>query len=121
MELTVNTKQIEAYIEQCVSSQVAQLKEELLKEAQAKPDIPNDAPKYKPDDYLTTRDIMDYYRISKQTVYRRKKEMQLFPKFSPGIKLDGRRHRFRELDEFMQFSDTPEYKQELKKRQSVIK
>ncbi|WP_251421184.1 MULTISPECIES: helix-turn-helix transcriptional regulator [Lactococcus] len=76
---------------------------------------------YKPDDYLTTRDIADKFGISAPTVYRRKKEMAMLPKFRSGIFMGGSRIRFKELEEFMQYVHTPEYRQELKKLKAVIR
>lgn len=76
---------------------------------------------YKDDDYLTTQQVAEKFSIHDQTVYRRRKAMELFPQFKSGIFMNGRRFRYKEIREFMQFVNTPEYKQELKKRQSVIK
>lgn len=76
---------------------------------------------YKPDDYLKLKDIEIEFDISRTTVYRIKKSMELFPKFRSGLFLGGKRIRFKELEEFMQYVDTPEYKQELKKLKTVIK
>lgn len=76
---------------------------------------------YKPDDYLKLKDIEIEFDISRTTVYRIKKSMELFPKFRAGLFLGGKRIRFKELEEFMQYVDTPEYKQELKKLKTVIK
>ncbi len=47
--------------------------------------------------------------------------MELFPQFKFEIFMNGRRYRYKEIRDFMQFVNTPEYKQELKKRQSFIK
>ncbi|WP_019299140.1 hypothetical protein [Lactococcus garvieae] len=76
---------------------------------------------YKPDDYLTTKDIANEFCISTPTVYRRKKEMAMFPQFRSGIFMGGSRIRFRELEEFMQYVHTPEYRQEIKKLKAVIR
>ncbi|MDG6161787.1 helix-turn-helix transcriptional regulator [Lactococcus formosensis] len=76
---------------------------------------------YKPDDYLKLKDIEKEFDISRTTVYRIKKSMELFPKFRSGLFLGGRRIRFKELEEFMQYVHTPEYKQELKKLKTVIR
>jgi hypothetical protein len=76
---------------------------------------------YKPDDYLTLKEVEEKYRVSRTTVYRIKKSMELFPRFRTGLFLGGRRIRFKELEEFTQFIHTPEYKQELKKLKTVIK
>ena len=76
---------------------------------------------YKDDDYLTTQQVAEKFSIHDQTVYRRRKAMELFPQFKSGIFMNGRRFRYKEIRDFMQFVNTPEYKQELKKRQSVIK
>lgn len=76
---------------------------------------------YKPDDFLCTRDIAREFDISIATVYRRKKEMAMFPKFRSGIYMGGARTRFKELEEFMRFVHTPEYRQELRKLKSVIR
>ena len=76
---------------------------------------------YKDDDYLTTQQVAEKFSIHAQTVYRRRKAMELFPQFKSGIFMNGRRFRYKEIRDFMQFVNTPEYKQELKKRQSVIK
>lgn len=76
---------------------------------------------YKPDDFLCTRDIAREFDISIATVYRRKKEMAMFPKFRSGIYMGGARTRFKELEEFMRFVHTPEYRQELRKFKSVIR
>lgn len=76
---------------------------------------------YKPDDYLKLKDIEKEFDISRTTVYRIKKSMELFPRFRSGLFLGGKRIRFKELEEFMQYIDTPEYKQELKKFKTVIK
>lgn len=76
---------------------------------------------YKPDDYLTTKDIAVEFSISTPTVYRRKKEMAMFPQFRSGIFMGGSRIRFRELEEFMQYVHTPEYRQEIKKLKAVIR
>ena len=76
---------------------------------------------YKDDDYLTTQQVAEKFSIHDQTVYRRIKVMELFPQFKDGIFMNGRRFRYKEIRDFMQFVNTPEYKQELKKRQSVIK
>lgn len=76
---------------------------------------------YKDDDYLTTQQVAEKFSIHAQTVYRRRKAMALFPQFKSGIFMNGRRFRYKEIRDFMQFVNTPEYKQELKKRQSVIK
>lgn len=76
---------------------------------------------YKPDDYLKLKDIEKEFDISRTTVYRIKKSMELFPKFRSGLFLGGRRIRFKELEEFMQYVHTPEYKQELNKLKAVIK
>ncbi|NHJ18524.1 DNA-binding protein [Lactococcus garvieae] len=76
---------------------------------------------YKPDDYLKLKDVEIEFDISRTTVYRIKKSMELFPKFRSGLFLGGRRIRFKELEEFMQYVHTPEYKQELKKLKTVIR
>ena len=76
---------------------------------------------YNPDDYLTLKEVEEKYRVSRTTVYRIKKPMELFPKFRSGLFLGGRRIRFKELEEFMQYIHTPEYKQELMKLKVVIK
>jgi predicted DNA-binding protein YlxM (UPF0122 family) len=76
---------------------------------------------YKPDDYLKLKDIEKEFDISRTTVYRIKKSMELFPRFRSGLFLGGKRIRFKELEEFMQYIDTPEYKQELKKLKTVIR
>lgn len=76
---------------------------------------------YKPDDYLKLKDIEKEFDISRTTVYRIKKSMELFPKFRSGLFLGGRRIRFKELEEFMQYVHTAEYKQELKKLKTVIR
>ncbi|USI66408.1 helix-turn-helix transcriptional regulator [Lactococcus garvieae] len=76
---------------------------------------------YKPDDYLKLKDIEIEFDISRTTVYRIKKSMELFPRFRSGLFLGGKRIRFKELEEFMQYIDTPEYKQELNKLKAVIK
>lgn len=76
---------------------------------------------YKPDDYLKLKDVEIEFDISRTTVYRIKKSMELFPRFRSGLFLGGKRIRFKELEEFMQYVDTPEYKQELKKLKTVIK
>lgn len=76
---------------------------------------------YKDDDYLTTQQVAEKFSIHPQTVYRRRNEMEKFPQFKSGIFMNGRRFRYKEIKDFMQFVNTPEYKQELKKRQSVIK
>ncbi|MFK4841026.1 helix-turn-helix transcriptional regulator [Lactococcus petauri] len=76
---------------------------------------------YKPDDYLKLKDIEIEFDISRTTVYRIKKSMELFPRFRSGLFLGGRRIRFKELEEFMQYIHTPEYKQELMKLKVVIK
>ncbi|MDG6115394.1 helix-turn-helix transcriptional regulator [Lactococcus formosensis] len=76
---------------------------------------------YKPDDYLTLKEVEEKYRVSRTTVYRIKKSMELFPRFRSGLFLGGRRIRFKELEEFMQYIHTPEYKQELMKLKAVIK
>ncbi|WP_165719238.1 helix-turn-helix transcriptional regulator [Lactococcus petauri] len=76
---------------------------------------------YKPDDYLKLKDIEIEFDISRTTVYRIKKSMELFPRFRSGLFLGGKRIRFKELEEFMQYIDTPEYKQELKKLKTVIR
>lgn len=75
---------------------------------------------YKADDYLTTKDIAREFDISIATVYRRKKEMAMFPQFRSGVFMGGSRIRFKELEEFMQFVHTPEYRLELKKIKAVI-
>lgn len=76
---------------------------------------------YKLDDYLTLKEVEEKYRVSRTTVYRIKKSMELFPRFRKGLFLGGRRIRFKELEEFMQYVHTPEYKQELNKLKAVIK
>lgn len=76
---------------------------------------------YKPDDYLTTKDIAVEFSISTPTVYRRKKEMAMIPRFRQGVFMGGSRIRFKELEEFMQYVNTPEYRQEIKKLKAVIK
>lgn len=76
---------------------------------------------YNLDDYLTLKEVEEKYRVSRTTVYRIKKSMELFPRFRSGLFLGGRRIRFKELEEFMQYIHTPEYKQELKKLKAVIK
>lgn len=76
---------------------------------------------YKADDYLTTKDIAREFDISIATVYRRKKEMAMFPQFRSGVFMGGSRIRFKELEEFMQFVHTPEYRLELKKIKAVIR
>ncbi|MFK4951171.1 helix-turn-helix transcriptional regulator [Lactococcus garvieae] len=76
---------------------------------------------YKPDDYLKLKDIEIEFDISRTTVYRIKKSMELFPRFRSGLFLGGKRIRFKELEEFMQYIHTPEYKQELMKLKVVIK
>lgn len=76
---------------------------------------------YKLDDYLTLKEVEEKYRVSRTTVYRIKKSMELFPRFRKGLFLGGRRIRFKELEEFMQYVHTPDYKQELKKLKAVIK
>lgn len=76
---------------------------------------------YKPDDFLCTKDIAREFDISIATVYRRKKEMAMFPRFRSGIYMGGARTRFKELEEFMRFVHTPEYRQELRKLNSVIR
>lgn len=76
---------------------------------------------YKPDDFLCTKDIAREFDISIATVYRRKKEMAMFPRFRSGIYMGGARTRFKELEEFMRFVHTPEYRQELRKLKSVIR
>jgi hypothetical protein len=76
---------------------------------------------YKPDDFLCTKDIAREFDISIATVYRRKKEMAMFPRFRSGIYMGGARTRFKELEEFMRFVHTPEYRQELRKLNAVIR
>lgn len=74
---------------------------------------------YTPDDYLTTKDIANEFHISIATVYRRKKEMMMFSRFHSGIFMGGSRIRFKELEEFMKYVHTPEYKKELKRLKMV--
>lgn len=76
---------------------------------------------YKPDDYLKLKDVEIEFDISRTTVYRIKKSMELFPRFRSGLFLGGKRIRFKELEEFMQYVDTPEYRQEIKKLKTVIR
>ncbi|WP_346349434.1 DNA-binding protein [Lactococcus petauri] len=76
---------------------------------------------FRPDDYLTTKDIANEFCISIPTVYRRKKEMAMIPRFRQGVFMGGSRIRFKELEEFMQYVHTPEYRQELKKLKAVIR
>lgn len=76
---------------------------------------------YKPDDYLTLKEVEVHYGICRSTVYNYKKNMELFPEFRVGIALRGRRIRFKELEEFIQFTASAEYKQELKKKKAVIR
>lgn len=76
---------------------------------------------YKPDDFLCTKDIAREFDISIATVYRRKKEMAMFPRFRSGIYMGGARTRFKELEEFMRFVHTPEYRKELQELKAVIR
>lgn len=76
---------------------------------------------YKPNDYLCTKDIAREFNISIATVYRRKKEMAMFPRFRSGIYMGGARTRFKELEEFMRFVHTPEYRRELIKLKEYIR
>ncbi len=75
---------------------------------------------YKPDDYLKLKDIEIEFDISRTTVYRIKIN-GVISRFRSGLFLGGKRIRFKELEEFMQYIDTPEYKQELNKLKAVIK
>lgn len=121
MELTVKGVPLEIYIQQRVSDEVAKARAELFEEISSEANVENSHCKYKDDDYLNTHQIAELYGISPQTVYRRKKEMAMFPKFRGGVFLDGTRIRFKELEEFMQYVHTPEYRQELKKLKAVIR
>lgn len=76
---------------------------------------------YKPTDYLTLKEVETHYKVCRSTVYNYKRNMTLFPEFRSGIALGGRRLRFKELDEFIQFTARVEYRKKLKELKAVIK